>query len=301
MGDSVTADMNISELAGRTLKLSEIQHQANAMPFLAEKRLVIVTDYLKHQSRSKKELKPLLDFVSHLAPTTDLVFVEQDSLDKRHPLLKVADAKITEFKAPSIKTLPRWINQRVKKEKASINPDAVDLLTRLVGPNLRLLNNELEKLLLHAYDLQHGQFRPITKADVELLVPYQEEAENFGFSNAIGRRNAHQAYDQLHKMLDEGRHPMQILAALATQIRGLLEVKDLASRGMNAQAIAEAKGWRSHYAAQARLRDARNFSMERLEETLEALLETDLAIKTGRVEAGLALDMLVGELCGASC
>jgi len=37
--------------------------------------------------------------------------------------------------------------------------------------------------------------------------------------------------------------------------------------------------------------------MPRLEGTLEALLETDLAIKTGRMDAFLAIDMLIGQLC----
>jgi DNA polymerase III delta subunit len=71
----------------------------------------------------------------------------------------------------------------------------------------------------------------------------------------------------------------------------------MAERGFSAIQIAEAKGWKSDYAAKMRLREANNFSMARLEEILELLLQIDLSIKTGRIDSLLALDMLVARLC----
>lgn len=292
LGDPATADINITALEGRNLTLSEIQHHASAMPFLSNKRLVMITNYLSQLGRKAKDVQPLLNYVSQLPPTTDLVFVEKESLDKRHPMLKADGAEVVQFTGPTKKALPKWITTRTQQAGGQIQPDAADLLARLVGTNLRSLVSEIEKLLLYT-----AMERPITRQDVELLVPYTEDAEDFGLSNAIGQRNASRAYDQCRKLLDEGRHPMQILASITTQIRGLLEVKDMAERGLNAAAIAQEKGWRSDYAAKARLRDARNFTMSRLEQTLDSLLKTDLAIKTGRMEAGLALDMLIGQLC----
>ena len=137
----------------------------------------------------------------------------------------------------------------------------------------------------------------IQKADVDLLVPYTEEAERFGMSNAIGRRDARRAYDQLRKELDEGKNPMAILGGIAAQIRALIEVKDMAGRSLRPAEIAQAKGWRSEYAAQMRLKEANNFSMARLEQILEMLLALDLAIKTGRMDSLLALDSLIARLC----
>jgi DNA polymerase III delta subunit len=46
-----------------------------------------------------------------------------------------------------------------------------------------------------------------------------------------------------------------------------------------------------------RLREANNFSMARLEDILELLLQIDLRVKTGRVDSALALDMLIARLC----
>jgi DNA polymerase III subunit delta len=293
LGDPAMADLSITVLDGHGLTLSEVRHHADAVPFMTPKRLVIVNGYLKFVTGKTEELQTLIAYVEHLPPTTDLVLVERESLAAQHPLLKSGvEARVIHFAGLDKNNLRPWIVKQAQSFGVTIEPNAADLLGRLVGPNLRSLNNEIEKLALYV-----NEQRPIKKADVELLVPYTEEAERFGMSNAIGRRDARRAYDQLRKELDEGKNPMAILGSIAAQIRALIEVKDMAERGLRAAEIAQAKGWRSDYAAQARLKEAANFSMTRLEQILEMLLEFDLAIKTGRMDSLLALDTLIARLC----
>lgn len=293
LGDPAMADLSITVLDGHGLTLSEMRHHADAVPFMTPKRLVIVNGYLKFVTGKAEELQTLIAYVDHLPPTTDLVLVERESLAAQHPLLKSGvEARVIHFAGLDKNNLRPWIVKQAQSFGVTIEPNAADLLGRLVGPNLRSLNNEIEKLALYV-----NEQRPIKKADVELLVPYTEEAERFGMSNAIGRRDARRAYDQLRKGLDEGKNPMAILGSIAAQIRALIEVKDMAERGLRAAEIAQAKGWRSDYAAQARLKEAANFSMTRLEQILEMLLEFDLAIKTGRMDSLLALDTLIARLC----
>ena len=295
LGDSSAAELNVSTLDGQGLTLGDIRRDADAMPFLAPKRLVIVTGYLSYLDNRQEELQALLDYLSNLSPTTDLVLVENESLPKQHPVLKAAaavESNIIYFGELNKHDLQSWIIKRAREHGATIEPGAADILGRLVGTDLRALDNEIEKLALYVTDQ-----RPISKADIELLVPYTEEAELFGMSNAIGQRDARRAYDQLRKELDEGRNPMAILGSITAQIRALIEVKDMADRGTTAREIANLKGWKSDYAATMRLREAANFSMVRLEQIFEMLLETDLAIKTGRMDHMLALDTLIARLC----
>ncbi len=295
LGDASAAELNTSILDGHGLTLGELRSNADALPFLAAKRLVIVTGYLNYLDEKKDELQALIDYLGRLSPTTDLVLVERESLPKTHPALKAAapaGATIIHYGELERPGLQSWLVKRAQAHGAIIEPGAAEMLGRLVGPELRALDNELEKLALYV-----GGQRPISRADVELLVPYTEEAEQFGMSNAIGQRDARRAYDQLRKELDEGKNPMAILGSIAAQIRALLEVKDMAERGLSAAEIAAAKGWKSDYAAKMRLREAANFTITRLEQILEMLLETDLAIKTGQMDQLLALDTLVARLC----
>lgn len=293
LGDPSTAGLNFTQFDGRGLTLSEIRDHTDSFPFLAAKRLVVVSGYLTYLTGQAEELQTLIDYLPHLPSTTDLVFVETESLDSQHPVLKAAaKTSVVHFAGIDKNNLQPWIVKRTQELGANIEPDAANLLGRLVGPHLRILNNEIEKLALYV----NGQ-RPIQKADVEFLVPYTEEAERFGMANAIGQRDARRAYDQLHKELEEGKNPMAILGSIAAQIRALIEVKDMAERGLSPAEIARAKGWRSDYAAKARLKEAANFSMSRLEQILDILLELDLAIKTGRLDSLLALDTLIARLC----
>jgi DNA polymerase-3 subunit delta len=292
MGDAVVAEMNMAVLDGRTLRLSDLRQHTDSLPFLAAKRLIVVNGYLSVLADKPEEMQTLLAYLAQLPDTTDLVLVETESLPRRHPVLELAGAGGLHFAEPGKDNLLGWIVKRAKEHGAIIEPSAADLLGRLVGSDLRTLNSELEKLAVYVA----GQ-RPITRADIDLLVPYTEDADQFGLSNAIGQRNARRAYDQLHKELDEGSNPMAILGSIAAQIRALIEVKDMAERGMSPAEIAQVKGWKSDYAATARLKEAANFSMPRLEQTLETLLEIDVAIKTGRMDSLLALDTLIARLC----
>ena len=59
------ADLNISRLEGRRLKLDALAAACEAMPFLAERRLVIVSDALKHvkAGKDREELRAYLERV----------------------------------------------------------------------------------------------------------------------------------------------------------------------------------------------------------------------------------------------
>lgn len=295
--------LNTTELDGPGLTLGELQHHSDTIPFLAEKRRVIVRNYLSRlegrggAGPDQAALEALAGYLPHLPPTTDLIFVEERAFSDAHPILKLARSLNPEgvqaFKGPRAEDLPRWIVQRARHKGATIDRQAAFALATAVGEDLRALDNELEKLALYV-----NEARPITLDDVNLLAAYVEGAENFGLANAIGRGDARKALDQMHKLLQEGANPLGILAAITGQIRGLLEVKELAGQGLSPAAIARRKGWRSDYAAKMRLKEAGRFSLERLEEILALLLDTDLAIKTGRLEPQLALDTLLVQLCG---
>ena len=293
MDDSASAGLNVTQLDGQGLTLGDIRHHTDTLPFFVTKRLVVVSNYLAYATNRPDDLQALLDYLPQLPASADLVFDEKETLDRNHPVLKMAREQGTVHSAGlDANNLQPWIVQRAKILGANIEPSAAAMLSRLVGPRLRILNSELEKLSLYV-----NNERPISTADVELLVPYTEEAEKFGMSNAIGKRDARRAYDQLHKELDEGRNPMAIMAGIAAQVRALIEVKDMAERGMSPAEIARVKGWRSDYAARARLQEAANYSMARLEQILEMLLDFDVSIKTGKIDSMLALDTLIARLC----
>jgi DNA polymerase-3 subunit delta len=302
MGDPSLAELNTTILDGASLTLNELREVCNSLPFLAERRLVIVHNYLTRLGGSQRggEGTPLGDLAAYLPTMPDsirLIFVESDTLPKSHPILKLAekheDGQVYDFGGPARGELAVWIARRVEAKGASIQRPAADALAIAVGDDLRLLDSEIEKLAIYV-----GDERAISTADVDLLVPYAGTANVFAMVDAIGRRDGRTALRLLHKLLDENAAPLYLLTMIVRQFRILIQVKELAGQGLATSTIAKRAGLHPFVAEKAQ-RQAMNFSMGQLETIYARLLETDLAIKTGRMKDVLALDTLVAALCGS--
>ncbi len=301
MGDPAMADLNTTILDGSTVTLDELRHACDTMPFLADWRLVIVKGLLarlgtggEEQPAWKKEcLEGLTAYLKRLPESTRLVFVEDEPLNPGHPVLKLADKKrgyAREFRLPTSGQLRGWITDRVKKKRGEIEMAAAEELAAFVGNDLRLLDQELDKLITYV-----DGARPITRADVHLLVSYVQQANVFEMVDALGRRDGEQALRLLHRLLDGGEHPLSLLGMIVRQFRIMIQVKDLAERGVPPAKIGAQLGLHP-FVAEKGLRQAHSFSMKQLETIYRKLLETDLTIKTGQMEPVLALDMLVAGL-----
>jgi DNA polymerase-3 subunit delta len=305
MGDPSLVSLNTTLLDGRKVTLAELIHTCDAVPFLGERRLVIVEGLLTRLEPPKgKEstqeagafIEELQEVLGRLPESTRLVFLEPRSLRKGNPILKLAQKEkrgyAKEFKPPRRGDLNRWITQRVKSKGGDILPPAVTGLAAFVGNDLRLLDQEIEKLITYV-----GGERPITEKDVRLLVSYVQEANIFQMVDALGHRNGQRALTLLHELLDGGQPPPYLLAMITRQFRILMQVKELSQGGASPGEIRAQLGLH-RFVVDKGLEQARNFSMSQLEAIYRRLLETDTAIKTGRAEATLALDLLIVGLSG---
>ena len=301
MGDPGLVELNTTVFDGRKVTLSELQHACDSVPFMAERRLVIVEGLLTRLASKGKEralsawqkeyLEKLTQYLRFLPETTRLVFVENKSIGKSNPVhrLALADERghIKEFEPPQGRALNRWIEQRVKKKGGQINAAAVETLAAFVGNDLRLLDQEIEKLTIYV-----DGARPIGEDDVRLLVSYVQEANVFEMVDALGQRNGQRAAKLLHQLLDEGEHPLRLLGMIVRQFRIMIQVKELSEQRLSQQDMA-ARLKLHPFVVKKTTRQAMNFSMKQLEAIYRRLLETDVAIKTGQMNDVLALDMLV--------
>jgi DNA polymerase-3 subunit delta len=294
LGPADTADLNTTLFDGGKITLAELHHACDAIPFLAEKRLVIVEGLLTRAAKQEKLLGELAEYLLRLPETTRLVFVEEDALPVNHPVLQLAqqDARgyVKRFDPPNAKALPGWIAERARKHGGEIEPQAAAQLAAVVGADLRLLDQEVLKLVTYV-----NAERAITAADVEAVVPYVQAAVIFDLVDALGRRDGRTAAQTLHRLLDAGEHPLGLLAMIVRQFRLLIQVKELKAEGVNPQAIAKTLG--IHPFPAGKLHNQVNyFTPAQLEAVYRHLLEIDVGIKSGEIEAEVALDLLVAGL-----
>ncbi len=305
--DPSLIDINVTALDGRTVTTDELQHHCDVPPFLGEYRLVIVSDLLARLSGSKSKQGDLtaaaasfeewlLRYLPGVAQTTHLVLVEGKSLAAKHRVLALIAglgnlSDVRAFAAPTIKggELAQWVEQRARSKGTRLETGVAGDLATFVGPNLRLLDSELDKLALYAAG------RPVAKTDVRLLVPYAQEANIFDMVDALGNRQTSTALRLLAQLYNEGAHPLYLLTMIVRQFRILLQTKELEGQGLNTDAVAQHLGLHTFLASKAVVQDQRHSPHPR-PHNLHRLLYTVVPIKTGRMEASLALYLLVVEL-----
>lgn len=298
LGPPEMADLNTTWLDGGTVTLGELVHACETVPFLSERRLVVVEGLLTRlwPKGERVFLDGLLRLLQALPETTRLVFIEEGTLAEAHPVLRLAREHhrgfARSFEPPTPLVLPRWIVQRVQSHGGQIEPEAAARLARLIGQDLRLLDQEIQKLVTYA-----GPQQRVTVAQVERLVPYAQQAVIFDLVDALGQREGKLAASTLQQLLEEGQNPQGILAMIVRQFRLLIQAKELREGGESPASVARILGLHPFPAGKL-YRQAANFTMTQLEQVYRHLLQTDLDIKGGDMTPEAGMGLLLAGLVG---
>lgn len=307
LGDADMLEANTVTLEGQPLTPDEMRNACMALPFLAEKRLVVVNGLLERfennrggGKRRKKAEKTgqaadhelFAACISQVPESTVLVLADAGAKNSNPLLAAVSgNAKVKQFPRLRGEKLKQWIRQRVSAEGASIAPEAVDVLAGLVGGDLWQMANEINKLVFYAAD------RRIERTDVDLVASHSQEANIFAMLDAIFEFKAGTAEQLLFKLLQNGAAPAYLMTMLARQVQLIIRARAMLARRYSEVEIQRRLGISAEFALRRTLAQANRFSSRRLETMYHKLLETDVAIKTGRREAEVALTLLVAEMC----
>jgi len=314
LGDAEMASLNTTVIE-RDAPVRDLIAACDALPFLTDRRLVVASNWLGSvagaKPRKKGEetggpLQTLLAYLPAMPDSTRLVFAEDATLSDSHPLIKLAADKangglVRHYGLPADPT--RWIIERAKSKGSDISPQAAQLLSVKINRGnssdrdhfdsdsrtyLLKLDNELDKLVSYALG------RRIESRDVALLAQDEDVADIFKFVDAVSARDADVAYQVMRSILGRGESPLVALAHIARQTRLLMQAKEHPDLGP--EQLAQTIG--AHpFVARKVLQQASRFSMDELERAHVALLEADLAVKTGRMDDVTALELLVAQLC----
>ncbi|MCC6616864.1 MAG: DNA polymerase III subunit delta [Anaerolineae bacterium] len=297
--DSPNAGLNTTVFDGTQAEIGDILGAALAFPFLADTRLVIVKDLLAHLTRKgagnvgKKALESLADQLAQLPDWARLILVERRKIDERNKIVQLARG--SDGGKELLYTVPKdttgWILQRAQNTyQAQIEQRAAAALASVTQADLRAADNELLKLILYV-----DGTRPVTEADVALLTPYVAETSMFAMVDAIAEGRTQVAIASIQRLLEQQEDPFSIFGMIARQFRLLLLAKEYLVGGGYPKDLASVLGIHP-YPAEKVARQSRSFSLEQLETIYRSVQDYDLRIKTGRIDALLALELLVAGL-----
>lgn len=308
-GDPSFLESNTTIFDAQQLSLSQLIEACSTVPFLSPVRVVIVNGLLSifeqksTQKRGKKRLskeaevdigewRGLVDYVKQMPATTMLILVDGGDIKQHNPILKLLSplAEVKVFPQLNRNQLSHWIYSRVREGGGTISAQAVELLIQFAGRDLWTVSNEVDKLLSFA------RGRLITEEDVRSVASFAREINIFSLVDAILERDKRQAQKMLWHILREGVSPLNVLAMIARQLRLIVLARELGAEIFKKRGLLGGLENASDYSVQKALEQSRMYTLDRVKRMFDRLLEADIAIKTGKYEGDLALELLVADL-----
>ncbi len=301
---------NLTELAGTDATVAALRLAADVVPFLAERRMVVVDGLLsrlqgrggqRRGTRSRRstknaaavpdELELLLAYLPHVPAETSIVFVDGViDVAAVEAALPHGRGLIREF--ARVRDVAGWLRNRARAQGLDIDEGAIRLLASLGGDDLRRLDNELQKLAAASNGAR------VTRADVQELVIGRDIAI-WALLDAIAERRQARALEALRTLYAQGEPPEALLGRdIAPLVRRLVVAKELALLPKQERARVDPAAIGLNPRVVDRLLDqVAGFEREELERAMDVLLELDRKIKIGETEPEPALELAVAALC----
>lgn len=276
--------MNYNYFEGNNPDVREIISLADTMPFFADRRLILIDGSGFFKSAQEELVKYLPD----MPETTCMVFCENE-VDKRNKLYKkVKDlGYAAELKKQDSDQLMRWAVGILGKDGKKIKKQVMEYFLERTGDDMENIRTELEKLICYTMGRD-----VITKEDVEAVGTVHVTNRIFEMVAAIVAGNTKKALNLYEDLLTLKEPPMRILFLIARQFNQLLQVKELLASGCGKGDIAS-KLKVPPFAAGKLITQAKAFSREKILSYVQLCVESEEAVKTGRLADRMAVELLV--------
>lgn len=276
--------MNLNLFKGKEAVPQSIIDMAETMPFLAERRVIVLED----TGLLKSSQEMLAEYLKEPAATAFFIISEKE-VDKRGKLYKAIRQKgyACEFGEQDENTLKKWIRQTVAKENKQMEERALALFLNKTGTDMSGIRTELEKLLCYCMDKD-----VISMADVEDMTTERITNRIFDMIRAVAERKQKQALDLYYDLLALKEPPMRILALLARQFQMLLLVKGLVEKGHDSRYIGEKAGLQP-FIAKKYMEQARSFQSRMLKKAVEECVQAEEDVKTGKLNDIISIELLI--------
>lgn len=301
--DASLESMNYIEMDGKEVQVSEVVNASETLPFMADKKIVIVNDCQWFSSNVKSnEIEELIKYLKRPSDTTSLIFiVKSDSIDKRKKQVKEIKKLngMIEFSKIKGKDLTKWISKIFKKNGKMIKENEIKSFIQITGyidnnsnKNLYDLENEVIKVSNYL-----GERKQVEQEDIEKILVKSLQNNIFRLVDGIGNKNYNQSIFMFNEMILSNEPPQLIIYMIIRQFRLLIMAKLLQSRGYSIGNISKKMGV-PNFVARKLISQSNNFNIDELKEGLKKCLESDKKIKKGEMDSKLAVEVLIMSFMG---
>ena len=277
-------NMNNHFYDGKGISVGEVIDLAETMPFLAERRVI----FIDNSGLFKSGGEQLAEYLGGQNDTTVFVFTESE-VDKRSKLFKAASANgcVVDFAVQDENTLKRWVAGMLGREGKKITENNVQLFLTKTGTDMENIHMELEKLICYCMDKE-----VVEASDIEDICTTRVSNHIFDMVDAVADKKTSQALALYYDLITLKEPPMRILFLIARHCNILLQIKQMKNKGYAAKDMASTVGV-PPFAVNKYLGQAQKFKTEVLRSAVEKCVEAEEAVKTGRMNDVMSVELLL--------
>ncbi len=282
-------DMNYTPLDLSLEKETDFIHLLSAPPFMAPKRLIVLRpgeEVIKNKNWQDQLLEILTDFPEYIA----LIIIGEGAPDKRSKLGKLISEKaiVGESRYLNDQERSQWLRREIRRNSIAMENAAVMEFLLRCGPSLAELQSELNKLIAFRKDSHQS----ITAELVEDIVIASPEFNVFRLVDALGNKQIKNALQELELLWANNEQPLSILGMIGRQIRLIYKTKLLQAAQTRDTEMAKELAT-APFVVRKLQQQARNYTLEQLEERLKSLRRLEREVKTGALDAKYGIELWI--------
>ncbi|MBN1626812.1 MAG: DNA polymerase III subunit delta [Deltaproteobacteria bacterium] len=284
-------DYNLDICYGGETNPSEIVNMAQAVPFTAKNRLIIVR---RTEEFKAEQLERFLPYLNNPVRSTCLIFMSGKTDFRKNFYNKFRnEGCAVDFKELKPGQIGAWIRKTAREMGLNISPQACIYLQEITGDRLRDLYSELTKINIRYGDAEIGE------KEIRELAVNGRTYDIFKLMDAISIKDVCKSLSILSSFLEEEDKkaaPLQIIGMLNRQISLLWKTKAIVDGGGRPEDAVSKLGIQPFQAGNF-VKHSRHWSHEELEKGISLLYRSDRLLKLG-LRPGPVLEGLVLGLCG---
>ena len=264
---------------------------AETLPFLADRRLVVVRDHPALVGRAEAD-DTLAEYLTALPPATVLLFYctkKPDGRKKIYTTIKKLGGIVT-FSPLRDRELTAFVTEAFRKLGKECDERTADFLIFTCGTDAGLLLSEAAKIAAHSGDspsIDPGSIRELATPSAECTV--------FQMVDAVVSGQNERAFRLMRNQLLAGTDRMYMLSMLLRQFRLLQHIKIMQYEKRGRDDIRAALGVPS-FAADQYVRQAAMYTNGQAKQAVRICFDTEYAVKSGRLNQEGALEAVMLKL-----
>ncbi|NLX76846.1 MAG: DNA polymerase III subunit delta [Clostridiaceae bacterium] len=267
----------------------QVEDAVSMYPAFSERRVVVVRESDLFKSGEKQQYYD--EFFRSLPGYICLIFI-QGRPDKRTSLYKALknNGLLVECDRQKADALTRWVIKVFASYNKKISESDAAFLVGLLEPDMTFMRLEIEKIACYM-----GEKTEVTRGIISDIVTRSAKTRVFDLIDAMSQRKMSDAI-RIMDELTELKEPVPlIMAMIGRQFFTLLKAKKLKERKVPKEDMAKILGIMPYFIDKT-MKQASNFSAEDLKRLAARCTDIDFAVKTGRIDGRLAIELLLMEI-----